>query len=144
MGIILKCGDNCVLYNSYELWNLFKIELFRAVKIFLDQFINHVSVQDPLKLENELIGFEQSERITSYLIYTMKNIECLKILKLEGIYHLLIISNKRGFYAPDKSEKICRTIDLVYSHINTEKLNITPYMHLFETSSTNKKPIYIL
>ena len=144
MGIILKCGDNCVLYNSYDLWNLFKIELFKAVKIFLDQF-NHVPAQQPLKFENELIGFEQSERITSYLIYTMKNIECLKILQVEGIYHLLIISNKEGFfYTHDKSEKICRMIDLVKSHINIEKLNITAYMNLFEKSSTNKQPIYIL
>ena len=144
MGIILKCGDDCVMYNSYELWNLFKIELFKAVKMFLEQF-NNVSVQQPLKVENEMIGFDQAERLTLCLIYIIKNIECLKILQVEGIYHLLIISNKEGFfYTHDKSEKICRMIDLVKSHINIEKLNITAYMNLFEKSSTNKQPIYIL
>jgi len=143
MGIILKCGDNCVMYNSYDLWNIFKIELFRAVNMFLEHF-DYMSLQQPLKFENDLIAYKSSERLTLYLIYIIKNIECLKILNLDGIYHLLIISNKKGFYAPDKSEKIYRTIDIVKIHINTEKVNITPYMKLFETSSTNKQPIHIL
>ena len=143
MGIYLKCGDDCVLYNSYELWNLFKIACFNAVKKFLEQF-NHILVQQPLKAENELIGFKSSERLTLCLIYIIKNIECIKALKLEGIYHLLIISNKKGFYAHDKSEKICIMIDLVKIHINAENINIIPYMNLFKTSSTTKTPIIIL
>jgi len=147
MGITLKCGDTKI-YNTYRLWNNFRIIMAIACVEYLKCSIKR-DMQTKILTENKLclyndINSEDNKELLFYFNLFIKHIEYLKDLNLIGIYHLLSIPDNKGYYIYNNSSEILKTIDMVGEYIDTQKINIQPYRELFDNSCQSKKNIYIL
>ena len=137
MGITLKVGDS-IFYNPYPRWDSFKIELCKACIEFIKA--NNISLKNYSECDNT----DNFKLLDFYTKLFIVNIEFLVKLNIIGIYHLIIVKNNRGIYMYDKSEKISKTITHVNEYIDIEKIDIDPYVELFENSWKNKHNIYIM
>ena len=141
MGIILRCGKD-MFYNSYHQWEFFKIELSKAFIKYIQLYnesLKNYSIDNEIQNTKDL--FLNSNL---YLNFFINNSECINNLHINGIHDLLNTKNNNGLFVYNKSEKILKTINNVKNHIDYTKININPYLELFNHSFTTKQNIYIL
>lgn len=136
MGLSLKCGGG-KFHICYTDWNNFRIIMANACIDYINFFHKSGSVVDI----DYICDSRNNHNLTSYLCFFIKNITVIENLQIIGIYHLLIVSDHKGFYTYSNSEKILKMIDMVSRFIHTD---ITKYKYFFKNSFEIKQNIYIL
>ena len=128
MGLTIKCFDKH-LYQSFNDWNLFRIDISHSV-------IKYINCNDNIKGVNHYI-LPNNNDINSILHYFVKYEIFLKEKGLNGIIVLLNNSDHNIWYTYNDSEKICHLIDLIQYNYNKYIIDI--FFYSFE----HKKNIYL-
>ena len=152
MGILFCIENSHISFSTtYKRWNNIR-------KLLLDNCIEYINIcQNDIYFENinlsnllnELIKLKD-KTICENNEVLLKNYSTLQTLKIEGIYHLLKLSDHTGIYSHFDSILISQMIELIQSFnfnfiVSDETLtrDIEIIKNIFTTSYENKKDVLI-
>ena len=149
MGFLLCIGNNSYLsFNtSYTRWNIIRKLLLNACIEYINICQNDIYFQN-IKLKDllsELIKLKD-KTICENNEVLFKNYSILQMLKIEGIYHLLKMSDYNGNYSYFDSNLISQMIDIIYYfiiHDADSKKDIEEIKKIFTISYENKIDVLI-